>query len=72
MDGQYVRWGVTHNAATDVLYNICLTNWHHGHWSIGGEPVRFVVSAGIVADVVGTTEQEWHSVESSDTGTGPS
>ena len=36
---------------------------HHWYRLIGGEPVRLVIPAGIVADIIEVTEEEGHGVE---------
>ena len=43
---------------------------HHGNGSVGGQPVRLVVPAGVVADVVEVAEQERHRVEPGNAGAG--
>ena len=67
----YIRWGITHHTSTDVWLNISLSYRHHRHWGIGWQPVRLVIPASVIADIVGTTEQERHCAESAYTRTSP-
>ena len=41
---------------------------HHWYRLISREPVRLVISAGIVADIIEVTEEEGHGVEPGHTG----
>ncbi len=50
----------------DVWPDGCVRDGHHGDWRVSGQPERLVVAAGVVADVVGIAEQEWHRVEALD------
>lgn len=54
----------------DVFLNIVLFDGHHRQWFVGAQPVRLVVSTGVVAHVVEVTEQERHGREFSNARTG--
>ena len=47
----------------DVRPDGSLRDGHHRDGSVGGQPIRFVVAAGVVADIVDVTEQEGHGTE---------
>ena len=44
-------------------------NGHHRNGCVGGEPVRFIVATGVIADVIDIAEEERHRVEALDTRT---
>ena len=71
MKGDHVGRGITDHASTDVVWDFTLPDGHHRDRSAGGQPVRFVVTAGVVADVVEITEDEWHGAEALQAGTRP-
>ena len=52
----------------DELRDRVLCHRHHGNRLVGGEPVRLVVTAGVVTDVIEVTEEEGHRVKLVDTG----
>ena len=47
------------------------THRHHRDRGAGRKPVRFVISAGIIADIVEVTEHKRHSAEARQAGAGP-
>lgn len=53
----------THGTATDVLWDLNTVYWHHGDRRSGGEPVRLVVSAGVVAHLIDVAVNERHGAE---------
>ena len=71
MNCDHISRCITHYTSTDEGRDFTSSNWHHGKVGIGGQPIGFVVSTGIVADVKGVTEEEWHGTKSLHTGTGP-
>ena len=58
-----VRWSVTDHTSGDVLCDLRLCDWHHRDGRRCGQPVRFVIAAGIVAHVIEVAEDERHSAE---------
>ena len=64
----HIGWRLTNYTSTDVVLNSFFANSHHGNRGTGGQPVGFVVSAGIVAHAVEVTEQKWHGTEATQTG----
>lgn len=50
----------------DVRPNGGVRDGHHGDGGICGEPEGFIVTAGVIAYVVGIAEQERHRTESLD------
>lgn len=40
---------LTYHTAANVGYDFLAKDWHHGYWCGGGEPVRFVITTGVVA-----------------------
>lgn len=71
MHGQHIGGSVAHSTATDVRPDVTLPNRHHGHRLRGRQPVRFVVTACIVAHIVEVAEDKWHGAETLQTGTRP-
>ena len=57
-----------HRAAADVGFDITFLHGHHGKGRGGGQPIGFVVAAGVVADVSGVAVQEGHGVETREAG----
>lgn len=53
---------------TDVLWDLQAAHWHHGDGSSGGEPVGFVISAGIVAHLIDVAVNKWHGAEARQAG----
>lgn len=53
---------------TDVLWDLQTAHWHHGDGSSGGEPVGFVISAGIVAHLIDVAVNKWHGAEARQAG----
>lgn len=68
VDSNGHSWGLTHRAAADVGLDFFLSHRHHGQWGSGGEPVGFVIAAGVVADVTRIAVQKRHSAEACQTG----
>lgn len=62
---------IAHDAATDEWSDFVVAHWHHGNRSIGGQPVRFVITTGVIAHLVRVTEEEGHCAESLHTGACP-
>lgn len=58
------------DAPGDVLLDRVLFYRHHRYGGVGGQPVRFVVPAGIVADVIHVAEDKRHCRELPHAGTG--
>jgi hypothetical protein len=56
-------WSLANVASRDVSADVSSLNGHHWNWSVGGQPVRLGVSAGVSADFVGTAEGSWESAE---------
>ena len=71
MQGDYVGGSVADDTSADVTRDLLFANGHHWHRGVGGQPIGFVVTAGVVTHVVGVTEEEWHGTESSHTRSGP-
>lgn len=51
----------------NVFLNFDLFDWHHRQRSVCAEPIRLIVSTGVVAYVVEVTEQERHGGEFTNT-----
>lgn len=68
VDGNGDRRSFAHGAAADVRFDVTLLHGHHGKRSRGGQPVGFVVSAGVVAKVARVAVQEGHGTEPWETG----
>lgn len=62
------RRSFAHRAAADVRFDVILFHGHHGKRSRSGQPVGFVVSAGVVAKVARVAVQEGHGTEPRETG----
>ena len=62
------------NPRTTLPWYIFPYGWvvhrHHGNGCCGWEPIRLVISTGIITNVVEIAEHKWHGVEASHTGTG--
>lgn len=50
-------------APADVRWYLLLGHGHHGYGCSRGEPVGFVVAAGVVADLVGGAVEEGDGAE---------
>lgn len=46
----------TANVPGDVLLNRSFLDRHHGNWAIRRQPVRTIIAAGVVTDVVHVAE----------------
>lgn len=66
VDSNNISWGFTDNTPGDVRPNCRFLNWHHWNWSICTQPIRSIISASIVADIVEVAEEERHCRESPD------
>ena len=64
MNGDDIRGCVADNASTDVRLDIAITDRHHRDRCRRGQPIGFVVSAGVVTDIVEVAEYERHCAES--------
>ena len=67
-----IGWNVTDNTSADVRSYFVPCDRHHGYRGGGRQPIGFVVSAGVIADVVEITEDERHRVETLEARTRPS
>lgn len=52
-----------HAVPADVRLYLPLSHRHHGYWCSCGQPVGFVVAAGIVADLIGGAVEEGDGAE---------
>merc|ERR1719376_496626 len=68
VDCYHICLHLTNHTPGDKLRNSMFCHRHHWYWLIGGEPVRLVIPAGIVADIIEVTEEERHRVEPGNTG----
>lgn len=66
----HVAWSFAHSASRDVRQDLVTHQGHGGDWHVGGEPVGFTVSVGILAHSRVLAESVWHRAEPSDTRTG--
>lgn len=64
------RWCFTHGTTADVWFYLSLLHRHHGNWCSGGQPIGFVIAAGIVAYVPRIAVQEGHGVKTGETWAG--
>ena len=67
VDGNDVGGRLADGTSTNIMADGLFTNRHHRNGGVRGQPVRFVVSTGVVADAVEVTEQEWHRTETTQT-----
>lgn len=52
-----------YSAPADVRLYLCLSHRHHGYGCGRGQPVGFVVAAGVVADLIGGAVEEGDGAE---------
>lgn len=52
-----------HTVPADVRLYLCLSHRHHGYGCGRGQPVGFVVAAGVVADLIGGAVEEGDGAE---------
>ena len=49
VDSHNVAWGFAHSTSRDIRQDLVAHQGHGRHWHVGGEPVGFTVSVGILA-----------------------
>lgn len=67
MHGHSLGRSFADRAAADVLRDLLAVHRHHGDGRSGGEPVGFVVSAGVVAHFIDVAVNERHGAEARQT-----
>lgn len=63
VDSYHIGWSFANYTSRYIFSYILLFNRHHRNWKAGRQPVRFIVSASVITDVVVIAEQEWHGGE---------
>ncbi len=60
VNGNYVGWCLTDTTSGNVCADSVLRNRHHWNRAVGWKPIRFIISTGVVTDVVNVAEKEGH------------
>lgn len=64
MNRNNIGWSFAYATSADVWLNFAFWYGHHRKCCASSQPIRLVVSRGIVANVIEVTEEEWHCAES--------